>query len=179
MIKKILSLISIFFLAGCAYFFDNSLPSKRVRVNAEYLDDGTVRQVLSEDIDISNHKIYDSKTKKKAKRFLVGDDLIVYSKNEKIDHILVDSAKTIKLSAIYEPGGPYKISFYSDIENVSINQTNIEYIIDKNNCYSSVYGADDKITYYGTYREEDCIKLERSNFQNITIILLGVYSYSI
>lgn len=177
--KKLMFLIPIISLSSCARFFNNTLPCLNIRVNAKYSDDGYVYKVLSDDIDIGGIKMYDYNTKKRVRDMNFGDDLLVYYKDStyrKIDHVFIDRAKKIELSARFEPGSG-DIDFYpSAAEHIVCNHSDIEFVIYNNSDHSMTYTVaneiDEKLTYWGIYRDEDSV--DHDSFT--TIKLIAVYA---
>ena len=175
-------LLDLICISSCR--FNDSLPSKNTIIEASFDDTQTNKVSFFtsiENFNLNDYQIYSiSNHYKEIKKFLVGDKLTLYfddSSTTKINHIYDSRPNCIYAHYQITPGSG-SLAFLPNEENIYIANPDIEFYIDKDNCFHPLRKEQPYTGFYCSYREEDCTYVNNSSGTTKVINLLGVYSYN-
>ncbi len=147
----------------------------------------SVNNVLSSSTNLT---LYSKKTNNVISNVVAGDYLEVYYEDEDktvIDEIKVDEASVMEMSLIKKspPGSQgMEINYLSEDndDNKLIQARDVEYVINEDGSFTSIYDILDDTKLYGIYREED-IKINTiegsvKSYEYKIYNMIALYSYS-
>ncbi len=147
----------------------------------------SVNNVLSSSTNLT---LYSKKTNNVISNVVAGDYLEVYYEDEDktvIDEIKVDEASVMEMSLIKKspPGSQgMEINYLleDNDDNKLIQARDVEYVINEDGSFTSIYDILDDTKLYGIYREED-IKINTiegsvKSYEYTIYNMIALYSYS-
>lgn len=165
---------------------NNADNMERMYVDVNY-DENTkrvsysVNNVLNSSTNLTMHS---KKSNNVISTVVAGDYLEVYYKDEdknSIDEVKVDEASIMEISLIKKcpPGSQGKEVNLITLNNESdkiIRRNDIEFVINEDQSFTSIYEIEDDTPLYGIYRQEEVFEYE--SIGALVYTLTAVYSYS-